>query len=214
MSQSERKKRADIVIGELKKLFPTSQTALTYSNDWELLVSVILSAQCTDKKVNEVTSKLFKKYVSLEAYCHVLLEEFEQDIKSIGLYKSKAKNILKTAAILSEKYNTQIPDSIDELMKLPGVGRKTANVVLSAVHGIHEGIAVDTHVRRLSQKFKLTKEKTPEKIEKDLVKLIPQPLWGWFTNAMIDYGRQYSPARKYDDDSDPISQQLQQQNIL
>lgn len=203
-----RKKRAAIVVKKLKELFPKSKIVLNYSNHWELLVAVILSAQCTDKMVNKVTEKLFKKYKKLDDYVKAKKEEFEQDIKSTGFYKNKAKNILTAAKIIKDKYSGKIPKTMDEILTIPGVARKTANVVLGNAYGVVEGIAVDTHVRRLSKKFSLTDEDDPVKIERDLMAILPKKEWFNFTYRMIDYGRQYYPAKKNNLNSDPISKEL------
>ncbi len=192
-----RKKRADIIVRKLKELFPTTKTALEYTSSWEFLVAVILSAQCTDIRVNIVTKSLFTKYPSLEDYVKADLSEFEQDIKSTGFYRNKAKNILATAKIIHGKYNGILPQSMQEMMLLPGVARKTANVVLANEFGIVEGIAVDTHVRRLSNLYGLSAHENPEIIEKDLIQLIPQADWRDFTLRMIDYGRKFCPAKKH-----------------
>lgn len=198
MNQLElRKKRAEIIVSKLKELFPTTKTALEYTSSWEFLVAVILSAQCTDIRVNIVTKKLFTKYPSLEDYVKADLSEFEQDIKSTGFYRNKAKNILATAKIIWGKYNGMLPQSMEEMMSLPGVARKTANVVLANEFGIVEGIAVDTHVRRLSNLYELSPQDNPEKIENDLIQLIPKEEWRDFTLRMIDYGRKYCPAKKH-----------------
>ncbi|MDA2936164.1 endonuclease III [Patescibacteria group bacterium AH-259-L05] len=194
----KRKKRAQKIIRELKKLFPQTKIALKYSSNWELLVAVILSAQCTDKKVNEVVQKLFKKYKILDDYVHADLHEFEQDIRSTGFYRNKAKNILASAQIIKQTYHGRIPKTMEEALKLPGVARKTANVVLGNAYGIVEGIAVDTHVKRLSKLYGLTNETNPDKIEKDLMQIIPKKEWFAFTYRMIDYGRKYCPARPHD----------------
>ena len=187
------------IIKELKKLFPKTKTALNWSNSWELLVAVVLSAQTTDKKVNEVTERLFSakggKYRTLDDYVNADLKEFQNDIKQIGLYRGKAKNILATAKIIKEKYGGKITKTMEELVELPGVGRKTANIILGNAYGIVEGIAVDTHVRRLSRFFGLTKNDDPNKIEKDLMALLPKKEWFEFTYRMIDYGRKYCSAR-------------------
>lgn len=183
------------IIKGLKKLFPVTKIALNYSNTWELLVAVVLSAQTTDKKVNEVTERLFKKYKSPRDYINANIGEFERDIKQIGLYRSKAKNILATANIIKEKYSGKIPSSMDELVDLPGIGRKSANVILGNAYNIIEGIAVDTHVRRLTQLFGLTKNSDPDKIEKDLIRILPKSEWFEFTYRVIDYGRKYCKAR-------------------
>lgn len=203
-----KQERAHIVITELTRLYPHPAPSLQFSNDWELVVAVALSAQTTDKQVNKVTTELFKKYPTLDHYLHADLETFRKDISSIGLYKSKAKNMLAAAKIYDSVFHRKTPKTIKELMMLPGVGRKTANVVLGNAHGIAEGIAVDTHVTRLSQKFQLTKNSDPKKIEQDLITIIPQKEWFLFTVRMIEYGREHSPARKVADNSDPISKIL------
>lgn len=200
-----RKKRAQMVVGELKKLFPEVHTALVYSNNWELLVSVILSARCTDKKVNEVTKTLFVKYPSFNDYIRAEQKEFEKDIRQTGFYRNKAANILKTAAILKEKFESEVPRTMDELLLLPGVARKTANVVLAAAFGVVEGIAVDTHVKRFAQKLKLVDSKSPEKIEKELMELLPQKEWADFTHRMIAYGREICIARKHECREHPLT---------
>ncbi|PIR89123.1 MAG: endonuclease III [Candidatus Harrisonbacteria bacterium CG10_big_fil_rev_8_21_14_0_10_40_38] len=192
---SDNAKRAEKIIKILKKLFPKTKIALDYSNNWELVVAVILSAQTTDKKVNEVTKRLFKKYPKLDSYAKADISEFQKDIKEIGLYRAKAKNILSTAKIIKDQYNGVIPKTIKELVALPGIGRKTANVILGNAYGIVDGIAVDTHVVRLSRLFGLTKHKDAVKIEKDLMEILPKKEWFNFTYRMIDYGRKYCTAR-------------------
>lgn len=200
-----RQKRGEEVVKILKKLFPKVEMTLNYSNNWELLVAVILSAQCTDKKVNEVTKKLFKKYKKLDDYVEANLKEFEKDIHSTGFYHSKAKNILASAKIIKEKYGGEVPRTMTEMLVLAGVGRKTANVVLGAAYGIVDGIAVDTHVIRLSKLFGLTTAKTPVKIEQELMEVLPRSEWGSFTHRMIAYGRKYCPAHKHDNKNCPIA---------
>lgn len=202
----KRKEKAKKIVQELKKLFPGVKIALNYSTNWELLVAVILSAQCTDKKVNEVTKKLFKKYKKLDDYVNADLKEFEADIHSTGFYRNKAKNILATAKIIKDQYSGRIPKTIGEMLKLPGVARKTANVVLGEAFGVVEGIAVDTHVRRLSRLLNLTKETDPNKIEKDLMGILPKKEWKDFTIRMIEYGRKYCPAvPKHNHENCPLS---------
>ncbi len=193
-----KQKRAEIILKKLKELFPDIKCALQYKTEWEFLVAVMLSAQCTDRQVNIVTSKLFVKYPRFSDYLQVDLHEFEKDIRSTGFYRQKAKNILATAKILHEKFDDHVPQSMRDLLILPGVARKTANVVLGELYGISEGIAVDTHVRRLCQLYGLTKESDPVRIEKDLIKLIPKDDWREFTLRMIEYGRQYCPAQKHE----------------
>jgi len=191
----KRKKKSVKIVMELKKLFPKVKMALNYSSNWELLVAVILSAQCTDKKVNEVTEKLFKKYKKLDDYVNADIQEFEREIHSTGFYKNKAKNIIATAKIIKECHHGRIPKTMQEMLELPGVARKTANVVLYNAYGIVEGIAVDTHVIRLTRLLGLTDEKDPKKIERELMEILPKKEWGYFTHRMIAYGRKYCPAR-------------------
>ncbi len=200
----ERKKRIKKLYSELKKLFPKVKMALNYGSDWELLVAVMLSAQCTDKKVNEVTEKLFKKYKTLSDYVNANITEFEKDIKSTGFYKNKAKNVLSAAKMIQNKFGGKIPKTMEDMLSIPGVARKTANVVLGNVYGIVEGIAVDTHVRRFAIRFNLTDSKNPVKIEKDLMEILPKKDWLEFTHRVIAYGRTIAPARKYDIKTDPL----------
>ena len=200
----KRKKLAEKIIRKLKELLPDAKIALKYSNNWELLVAVILSAQCTDKMVNKVTEKLFKKYKSLEDYVKADAIEFEKDIRSTGFFRNKAKNILATAKIIKGKFHGKVPNSMNDLLTLPGVARKTANVVLGNAFGIYEGIAVDTHVRRLSKLYGLTDQDNPDKIEQDLLKIVPKKDWFKFTYLMIDYGRKYCRARKHDHENCPL----------
>lgn len=174
---------------ELKKLYPTAKIELDHNNPIQLLVAIILSAQATDKQVNIVTKDLFKKYKNIEDYINTPLVEFENDIKRIGLYRAKAKNIKGSIEILNDKYKGELPDNMNDMINLPGVGRKTANILLFNLYGKNEGIAVDTHVKRLSNLFGLTKESYPEKIEKDLMKLLPQVDWGGFSSRLVLYGR-------------------------
>src|SRR5258708_4237198 len=171
------KQRAAQIFNILKKLFPHPKIALTYGNSWELLVAVQLSAQCTDKKVNEVTPALFKKYKTLSAYLKANPREFENDIHQCGFYRAKTRNILAAAKFVKENFKGKLPKTIALMVMIPGVGRKSANVILGNTYGVVEGIAVDTHVMRLSQKLGITKEKTPEKIEQDLMHIIPKKDW-------------------------------------
>ncbi|MBP6925844.1 MAG: endonuclease III [Candidatus Pacebacteria bacterium] len=208
MKQKERRLRARALLRALKKLFPTQEHALTelthWKNPWELLVAVILSAQCTDKRVNIVTEKLFKKYKKSTDYAHARQQDFEKDIASINFFRAKTKNIIASAQKIITEYNGVVPETMHELITLPGVARKTANVVLGNAFGKTEGIAVDTHVKRFAIRYGLTDEKTPEKIEQDLMKLFPKKDWFLVSNLMIQYGRQIAPARKYDISKDPL----------
>jgi len=184
---------------KLRELFPDAKIVLKYSNAWELLVAVRLSAQCTDKKVNEVCEKLFKKYRTLADYVRANQKEFEQDIKPTGFYRAKAKSILETAKIVKEKFGGKVPDTMEELITLPGIARKSANVILGNAFDKVEGIAVDTHVMRLSQKLGLTDYKDPVKIEQDLMKLVPKKDWFFLTYGLIEYGRRICPSRRHKD---------------
>jgi len=214
-SKQKKKNRAQIVLEKLKELFPEDpETALSYNNDWQLLVAVVLSARTTDKKVNEVTEKLFDKYPNREDYLNLTKEELAEEIDSIGLYNSKAGYVLESANMIEEEFNGKIPKNLEDLQKLSGVGRKTANVVLGEAFSKAEGIAVDTHVQRLSQKFGLTDHEKPDKIEEDLMEILPKDEWKNFTLRMIEYGREYSPAHKVDEDVDPISQALKSEDLL
>ena len=200
-----RKKKAARIVKELKKLLPHAKIVLNYSNNWELLVAVMLSAQCTDKKVNEVTRELFKKYRTLDDYVNADPVEFERVIKPTGFYRQKTKNVLSCARIIKEKFGGQVPRTMEELLTLPGVARKTANIVLGNAYGVVEGIAVDTHVKRLSRFLGLTGETDPDKIERDLMDILPKEEWFDFTYRLIDYGRKYCPARPHNHAVCPLS---------
>jgi endonuclease III len=193
-----KKERARLVNAYLTELFPDPKCELNFNQPYELLFAVIMSAQTTDKQVNKLTSVLFQKYTSLEDYINIDLEEFTQDISSIGLYRGKAKNIQKTAELLLNKYNGVIPRTVAEIIEFPGAARKTANVVLWELYRLAEGIAVDTHVKRLSNQLKLTTHDDVKKIELDLMKLFPQGEWGDVSHRLILYGRYYWAARRED----------------
>lgn len=186
----------DSILKLLKQTYPDARMILRYSNEWELLVAVILSAQCTDVMVNKVTEKLFKKYKTLDDYIRADIGEFEQDIKSTGFYHNKAKNILASARILKERFKGKLPKTITEMLEFKGVARKTANVVLGNAHGVVEGIAVDTHVTRLSHRLGLTKHRDPKKIEQDLMKIVPQQDWFQLTYWLIEHGRNVCKAQR------------------
>lgn len=189
-----KQEKTEKIIKELKKLFPNVKIALNYNTPLELLIAVILSAQAQDKQVNVITSDLFKKYKNIKDYKNASLSEFEQDVKRIGLYRAKAKNIKATVEIIDKEYNGKVPDSMEDLLKLPGVGRKTANVVLYCIYSKTEGIAIDTHVRRLSQLFGLSNTDDVVKIERDLMEIVPRKDWGEITYLLADYGRKYCTA--------------------
>lgn len=190
----DKKKKAKEITARLKKLFPDPKTPLYYNNPWELYVAVALSAQQTDIGVNKVTLVLFKKYKTLDDYRKVSLEEFEGDVRSINFYKGKAKAIKKAAEIVSERYHGKMPQTMNELLELPFVGRKTANVILQEAFGKSEGIVVDTHVKRLTNVFGLTCNSDPVKIERDLMELVPKADWREFGLGLTHYGRTYCKA--------------------
>jgi endonuclease III len=184
------------VIKRLKKEYPEPRTALNFINPFELLVSTILSAQTTDVHVNKVTENLFKKYKSVKDYTNVSIETLQKDVSSINFYKTKAKNIHECAKMIVEKFNSKVPKTMDELISLPGVARKTANIILSNAYGINEGIAVDTHVKRLSYRLGLTKNEDPVKIENDLMAITPKGEWRNLSHLLIFHGRKICQAKK------------------
>lgn len=179
----------------LKKTYPNAHIVLKFSNPWELLVAVILSAQCTDKKVNEITERLFKKYRALDDYIKADPKEFERDIHAAGFYRAKTKSILTTAKLVKERFGGKIPRTMEEILTLRGVARKTANVVLGNAYGVVDGIAVDTHVRRLAARLGLTRLHDPVKIEQDLMAVLPQKDWFATTYLFIDHGRAICTAK-------------------
>ncbi len=184
------------IISLLKKNYPDVRIALDFSNPLELLIATILSAQSTDKQINKVTKTLFKKYRTLQDYVKTPQEELEKDIYSTGFYRNKTKNIKKLCEILVNDFNSKVPDTMEDLVTLPGVARKTANIVLSSAFGKREGIAVDTHVKRVSARLGLTKNTDPDKIEKDLMKIIPEDEWDVFALRLIHHGREICIAKK------------------
>jgi endonuclease III len=188
--------RVRTIIRRLKREFPDAKCALDHTNPLELLVATILSAQCTDVRVNMVTPALFAKYRSAADYVAADPQVFEKEIQSTGFFRNKTKSILGMAQGLLERHGGQVPDTMDELVALPGVGRKTANVVLGNAFGKNEGIVVDTHVQRLSGLLKLTRERTPEKIERDLMTLVPRNDWTMFSHLLILHGRKTCIARR------------------
>ena len=187
--------RTKEIIRILEKEYPNAKTALNYTTPLELLVATVLSAQCTDERVNKVTQDLFKKYQSAEDYAKVDLSELEKDVRPTGFYRNKAKAIKNFCTDLAEKYKGQVPANLDTLVSLKGIGRKTANLVLGEAFGI-PGIVVDTHVLRISQRIGLTKQNDPVKVEFDLVKIVPKVKWTRFSNLLILHGRAVCTARK------------------
>jgi endonuclease-3 len=190
------KKRTDEVIGRLKKAYPDAHCALNHTNAFELLVATILSAQCTDDRVNLVTAELFRKYRTPQDYLDVAQEELAMDIKSINFFNTKSKSIRGAAQKIVENYNGEVPATMNDLLTLNGVARKTANVVLGNAFGIASGVVVDTHVARLSQRLGLTAETAPEKIERDLSELVERKNWVVFPHWLISHGRAICNARK------------------
>ena len=192
----EPKARALKIIELLEKEHKDAKIALRYSNPLELLVATILSAQATDEQINKITPSLFKKYKKAEDYANVDVKELEQDIKSSGFYHNKARNIKNCCKMLVDKYNSRVPKTMEELLELPGVARKTANIVLTNAYGIVAGVAVDTHVRRLAQRLGLTENDDPNKIEADLMNIVPKEKWMRITDLLIFHGRQVCTAKK------------------
>lgn len=192
----DKKQRTAEIIKRLKKAYPDAHCALVHTNAFELLIATILSAQCTDVRVNIVTADLFRKYRGPEDFLNVPQTELEKDIHSTGFFRNKAKNIQAACKRIIEVYGGNVPQTMDDLLTLGGVARKTANVVMGNAFGIASGVVVDTHVSRLSQRLGLTKEKTPEKIERALAELVPKKDWVMFPHWMIYHGRQICAARK------------------
>jgi len=192
----ELKKRSQWLFRALKKTYPDAHCELNYTTPFELMVATILSAQCTDKRVNLVTEKLFKKYKGPQGYASAPLKEIERAVHSTGFYRNKAKNIQANCKILVEEYGGEVPTTMEELISLPGVGRKTANVILGNAFGKSEGVVVDTHVSRISQLLGLTRATSPEKIEKDLVQIFPRRDWTLLSHLLIWHGRACCIARR------------------
>jgi endonuclease III len=199
MKETNNNKTADKtgeIIARLKKEFPQARTALEFSNPLQLLISTILSAQCTDVRVNMVTPALFAKYRFAKDFAQADRNELEAEIKSTGFYRMKSKHIMEACQNIVERFNGKVPNTMEDLMSLPGVGRKTANCVMGGAFGIQSGIVVDTHVIRLANLLGLTKNSDPEKIEQDLIELVPKKEWYRFSNLIILHGRKTCKARK------------------
>ncbi|WP_440765822.1 endonuclease III [Natronorubrum sp. DTA7] len=193
-----RTEQAEEVVDRLEEAYPDSTISLRYSNRLELLIAVILSAQCTDERVNKETKKLFETYDGAEDYANAPQDELAEALNSITYYNSKAEYIRTSCEIILEEHDGEVPDTMDELTELSGVGRKTANVVLQHGHDVVEGIVVDTHVQRLSRRLGLTEEKRPEAIEQELMEIVPEGYWQQFTHLCIDHGRAICDARNPD----------------
>jgi endonuclease-3 len=194
-SLDELKARTRTIIRRLKRAYPGAKCSLNHTNPFELLVATILSAQCTDERVNIVTADLFRKYRKPEDYLNVSPRELEKDIQSTGFFRNKTKSIQGASKMLAEQYGGQVPQTMEELLELPGVARKTANVVLGNAFDINAGVVVDTHVTRLSHRLGLTQQKTAEKIEQDLIPIVPRKDWVVFPHLMIYHGRKICKAR-------------------
>ena len=196
MASNPEKERTRKIIARLKKAYPDAKCSLNHSNPLELLIATILSAQCTDERVNIVTADLFRKYRSCADYLKVPTSELQNDVRTTGFFRNKTKSIQGACKVLNEKYADRVPETMEELLELPGVARKTANVVLGNAFGIASGVVVDTHVSRLSHRLGLTENKPPEKIERDLVELVPKKDWIDFSHLLIYHGRRVCKARK------------------
>lgn len=192
---AERQARVRKILATLDRMYPAATCALHHSNAWELLVATILSAQCTDKRVNEVTPGLFRKYPAIQDFAAAKQEELAQDIRSTGFFNNKAKSVIGAARKIVTEFGGEVPRDIDQLLTVPGAARKTANVVLGTAFGIASGVVVDTHVQRISQRLDLTKQTDPAKIEKDLMKAIPKEKWILFSHQIILHGRALCIAR-------------------
>ena len=193
---ADRKKRLHFILQQLDRLFPQATCALNHKNAWQLLVATILSAQCTDERVNKVTPQLFEKYPTMRDLASALQEELAQDIRSTGFFNNKSKSLIGAARKILSDYKGEVPRTMEELLTVPGAARKTANVVLGTAYGIPSGVVVDTHVQRISQRLDLTKNDDPVTIEQDLTKIIPQDRWILFSHQVIHFGRQICIARK------------------
>lgn len=189
-------RRIGRIIGLLREHYPQARTALEFRNPLQILIATILAAQCTDERVNRITPGLFRKYPSADAFAGADRTELEQEIRSAGFFRNKAKNIIGAARLIVSDFAGAVPDSMDALVMLPGVARKTANIVLSAGYGKAEGIAVDTHVGRLSRRLGLSRHEDPVKVERDLLKLVPKDDWLDFNFLLVEHGRALCPARK------------------
>jgi endonuclease-3 len=193
---ADRRARARKIVARLEQAYPDATCALHHASALELVVATILSAQCTDARVNMVTPHLFAKYTTAQDYAAANPKVFEKEIQSTGFFRNKTKSIIGMAQAVVERHQGRIPDTMEELTQLPGVGRKTANVILGTWFGKNEGVVVDTHVHRISRLLKLTGEDTPEKIERDLIQLIPREKWTWFGHTLIQHGRKVCIARR------------------
>jgi|ERR1700722_10075690 len=202
----ELQRKTKEIIKRLSKLYPNPHSALINENPWQLLVATILSAQATDKLVNTVTPALFQKYKTIQEVANAPVEDIDEMVKKVNFHSNKSKNIKAAAQMIMEKYHGEVPQTMEELDALPGVARKTANVVLGDAFHKSEGIVVDTHVIRLTNKLGLTDQKDPVKIEQDLMKIVPKDQWRFFGHYLTYFGREYCPARPHECDDCPLKE--------
>lgn len=193
---AERRERVAKILEALDRMYPNATCALHHRNSWELLVATILSAQCTDERVNMVTPGLFAKYPTIRDFASASQAELAQDIRSTGFFNNKAKSLIGAARTILEKFGGKVPRTMEEMLTIPGVARKTANVVLGTAYGIPTGIVVDTHVQRIARRLDLARQNDPNKIEQELMKIIPQDRWILFSHQLIHHGRRLCKARK------------------
>lgn len=203
--KATRTKRVARMNAVLQDLYPEARIALQYTTDFECLVAVQLSAQCTDERVNAVTKTLFTVYPTIDAYANASQAEMERAVYQCGFYRNKARNIIAAAKMVRDKYGGELPRTMDELLKIPGVARKTANVILANLYGVAAGIAVDTHVRRFAIRFDLTDHTDPIRIERDLMEIMPRSQWWSFNHRLVHYGRDICPARPHDCTKHPLT---------
>ena len=204
-SEQERKKRAQKIVAYLKKTHPVPKTELKYSMPFQLVVAVMLSAQCTDKLVNKVTEKLFKKYTTPKHFAQANLATLTKEISSVSFFRNKAKYIQRAAKVVADDFRGRVPKNAHDLQKLPGVGYKTAHVILGELYDIWEGIPTDTHVKRFARKFDLTDNTDLKKISHDLEKLVPKKDWKYVNNGLVLYGRYICKAHKHDCSQHPLT---------
>ncbi len=201
---AERRQRASQILGILDHTYPAATCALHHHDAWELLVATILSAQCTDKRVNEVTPGLFRKYPTVRDFAAASQAEMAQDIRSTGFFNNKAKSLIGAAKKILAGFGGKVPRTMEEMLTIPGAARKTANVVLGTAYGIASGVVVDTHVQRIARRLDLTRQTDPGKIERDLMKTVPQEKWIVFSHQLIHHGRRLCAARKPECEECPL----------
>lgn len=201
----EQKARARKVVRVLDRLYPDARVFLDHKDPWELVTAVALSAQSTDRQVNEVTKRLFKRYKTVKQYAEADLEELEQIIYSTGFFRAKARNLKRAAQVVMERFGGKVPQTMEELIQLPGVARKTANIVLQSAFDVVVGIPTDTHVLRFSRLYGFSDETDPAKVERDLMTFFPKSSWKKLSYQLVSYGREYCPARKHEHDAEPLA---------